>query len=365
MGQEAPQQVGSLSELDAPAPAPVETPTEIVGGDGTVKLPDLKEAQQKQAAEEEEAKKNGGTPPDATTEDEPEEPENPEEPTDEDEPADDFFAAVDNLYGEDINSQIDFEGVDPTTPEGVFKREQFLMDKARRDMDEFLRQTDPRGYAYLLHRKNGGTDEDFMASGASFGLPALEQLQDSVDLQKSIYTRALKERGNSDRQVQTLVEAAIKGGFLAEEAEAAYQYLDETEKAYLDSLDKEVKQSQQRFLDDVDNFNNTLTETVKTMALKIPEAKQKGFLDNFSDKVKYEGGKFFLVEELDAKSLAKILDREYFGYVNGDLTKLVEKRADTKNAQRLKLKADKATNRSMPPQRDDNGSEGFVPLGSL
>jgi len=109
----------------------------------------------------------------------------------------DFYAVVDTLRGDKFGEGLEYpEGVEPTSPEGVVFREQALEQAAMDRFEADLKDRDPRGYAYLLHRQNGGSDKDFYENN-SFVLPALEDLKDSVDLQRQVYTEGLIALGNS------------------------------------------------------------------------------------------------------------------------------------------------------------------------
>lgn len=261
-----------------------------------------------------------------------------------DDPGDDedFYSVVDTLRGDELSTKITYpEGVDPTSPEGVVIREKFIEELGAINFEEELKKNDPRGYAYLLHRQNGGDDDTFFAK-QSYALPDLDAVEDSVDLQRQVYTQSLLSKGNSPKQAAALVELAIKEGELSAEAKAAYTEMKDREAKEFEEINKKTEERNRKQKDDITSFGTMVaTEIEKGENLKfvIPEADKPKFLQAVKDNIMYENGQFYIVKPVNKENLSETLQTELFGYLKGDLKKLIERQAKTLQAKKLSLQA--------------------------
>jgi hypothetical protein len=97
-----------------------------------------------------------------------------------------FFGEMEKLSG--VKYEIEYpEGVNPLSPEGFVHRDKLVRNKAVDDYEAFLKETDPRSYAYMLHRQSGKPDEEFFGEHKGFILPTTEQLAESIDVQRNVY----------------------------------------------------------------------------------------------------------------------------------------------------------------------------------
>ena len=248
-----------------------------------------------------------------------------------------FYATLDGLYGEDINANIDYGENDPLSPQGVFIRENYVAEKRVAAFEENLKQADPRGYAYLLHRQTGGSDEEFFAKPSTV-LPDLQAVKDSVDLQRKVLQQVLLSRGNTEKQTERLIAGAIEDGQLAIEAETAYIEIKQRENddfARADTLNKQQIAKQEKDLSELDTVVNSVITSGDGLKLVIPEADKQRFAQSFKNLVHYDNGEFFLLKPLSEKNLSKVMEAELFEYLGGDLKKLVERKATTLNAKRV------------------------------
>lgn len=338
--------------VDPPTPPvpPVDPPDPTKNPDGTIKTPEQL-AEEKRLADEA-AAAAGQTGDDDTNQDD--NPDNDQEVT-----VEQFFTQVDALRGDDLSKHIDYGQVDPMSPEGFMIREDFIANQARLQLEEDIKNTDPRAYAYLLHRQNGGTDEDFFKV-KSFVLPALDQVKESVDLQRNVLSEAYRAKGIPEKQIGVLIKTAIDSGELLADAEAAYKEIQDRDlKAAEDSAKvHEARVKQQRA--DISSFdgaiNNTIT-TGKDLRFQIPAADQSKFAHAIKENIHYENGQFFLIKPLNKDNLAKVLDIELFGYLGGDLTKMIQKASNTANATRFINKTKQAD------QMDKNKSQSQATPG--
>lgn len=248
----------------------------------------------------------------------------------------DFYATLDGMYGEDINGQIDYGTSDPMSPEGVFIREQFIRDKAHSEFAESLKGNDPRAYSYFLHRSSGGSDEEFFST-KSFVLPSLQEVRDSVDLQRELYQSVSLNRGNTPKQTEALLKMAIDNGELLTEAETAYKSIQDNESKVAEAAEKANAANQLRISQDIKVIGDAINKVIDSNdALKfiIPKNEKEAFSEVFRNNVQYDNGKFFLVKPLSPENLSQLMEAELFSYLKGDVSKLVQKQATTVAARR-------------------------------
>jgi len=353
--------LGDLFNPDSPdatsAPA-----TNITDGDGT-KLPDLSAEQAAQAAADEAQRlADEAAAAEATAEDE--EPGSDEETEQESTTEDiEFYKTLDSLHGEVINENVDYGTADPMSPQGVFIREQYIANKARADYENVLKENDPRAYAYFLHRQNGGSDEEFYAKPSTV-LPTLQEIKESVDLQRKVYQAALTGRGNTPKQVEALLKVSIDSKELEQDAEVAFKELkekDDNDFRIAQQRNEQIKEQENRELVALDTEINNLITSGEALKFAIPEATKAAFSQEFKKLIHYEDGEFYLVKPVRKESLPQILEAELFNHLKGDLKKLVERKAATVSARRT---LNKAIDPKAPPKAGSVGTQSSS-LGSI
>lgn len=258
----------------------------------------------------------------------------------------DFIAAVENITG--VKYTIEYpENIDPVSPEGIAFRENHIREQSAMAFEQYLAQNDPRSYAYMLHRQAGGTDETFFGDNKGFQLPTKEAMQASADSRAAVYKQELMALNNLDATTaQVLVDAAVKDNSLTTKSDGAWDKLEKAQKDQLKSLQDANDAATKKFENELKELNTTLTTAIKSgIGFVVPEAEQAGFQKFVIDNLRYDNGKFFVVQNLDQKDLKTMLEALYFQHKKGDLTKIVNKQAQTQAAQklRLKLKNEKAT----------------------
>lgn len=281
-------------------------------------------------------------------------PVDPNAPVDDDEMTpEDFFQSVDALRGIEIFKHVEYEDVDPMSPEGFKMRDEYLEARAVQEFDNSLKDSDPRAYAYFLHRQSGGSDEDFFQV-KSFVLPAIDKVEESVDLQRSVYSEALKAKGVPDKQIQVLIKASIDGGELKEDAKAAWKEISDRDKALAASTSQQHELSTKRQKADIDGFANTIAQVIKEgkdFNFTIPEADKAKFEAAFKQNLFYDNGQFYVMKAITRENLPKIMETELFGFVGGKLGSLIEKQATTLSARRFISKAKAAEDKSKGQQQ--------------
>jgi hypothetical protein len=256
----------------------------------------------------------------------------------------DFWEDVDKLRGEKIeidwSKHIDGEGnpVDPLSPAGVLIREKHVAQLEVAKFEESLEKSDPRGYAYLLHRQAGGTDEDFF-SKKTITLPEYEAFKESVDLQQKVYRDDLLRKGLDPDQVKLLVEQAVKDKKILELADKAYKQTETAQQQEIDRLAKQLEEQNATYENSVKQLTTMLNEEISSnssMKLLVPDAKKADFNNFVRKHIQAIDGSFYAVQQIDPKTLSRILDGLYLQFVNGDISGLIQRAAATQNTNRLK-----------------------------
>lgn len=252
-----------------------------------------------------------------------------------------FFGQVDALRGDEVSKNIDYKGVDPMSPEGFLVRDQYIEMQAKLDFEAQIKESDPRAYAYLLHRQSGGSDDAFFAV-KSFVLPALTEIKESVDLQRNVYQEALRAKGVPEKQVAVLLKASIDAGELAADAEAAHKEIKDRDDKVVEQATKthaaRIKE-QQIATTNLDNTMNKIITEGKDIRFQIPQTEQARFAQAFKSNIHFENGEFYLIKPLTPETLAKAMETELFSFLGADLSKMVQKAAITASATKFITKA--------------------------
>ena len=285
-----------------------------------------------------------------------------------------FWDDVDALRGEkfEINwaehKDADGNPIDPESPQGAYIREKAIAVKAAEDFETYLKQTDPRGYAYLLHRQAGGSDEDFLTVQTA-NLPEYDAFKTSVDSQSSLYKQSLVSRGLDADLAQLQVDKAIKDGKLFELADKEYRYQQSQNENQLREYEAKNKAAQDAYTQNVNKLNASLTTTIqenKGMNFIVPDTDKAAFTAFVKSNIRYENetGKFSIVQELGDDN-SKLLESMFLLFKKGNLKDLVQRAATTQNTKKLKRVVEKTIT---PAEGKETGSPqkgGFVPLGNI
>lgn len=253
----------------------------------------------------------------------------------------DFYKQVDALHGQDIFGQIQYGETDPMSPEGVKMRDDYIAAKAADDLEKQIAAADPRAYAYLLHRQNGGSDDDFFQI-KSFVLPAMDKLEESVDLQRTVYSEALKAKGSTEKQIATLLKASIDSKELLDDAKAAWKEISDRDKDIATKASKAHAETVKQHNTDLQMLSSAVNQVLTNsndFGYQVPDTDKAAFEQAFKDSVYYENGQFWLMKPITTATLPKIMETELFGHLGGKLGKMIEKKAQTVSAQRFITKA--------------------------
>ncbi len=331
----------------------------VQSGDGTQKLPDISQVSVEPTTEP------------TTKPDEPEVTPKPEEPNDvvTDEPSpdevtqvDDFYKQVSQITGENV--EVDFGETDPLSPEGVALRDKAIRQDAVQKFEDYLKTTDPRAYAYMLHREAGGNDDDFFAQ-KTFVLPNRDEFELSIDAQTDILKRDLLGKGVPLDIVDASIAKYIKDNTLSEKAGAAYDTMWKAQEQQMQQIEQAQMEQRQQLESRIASVTNMISKGITEGALNfiIPESKKVAFNDYIKQNLRYDSGKFYVVNEVK-DDVKELLESQYFQFVKGDLSALIKKEAKTQTTQRLRTVVNKANNNSLKSDAH-NISKDYVPLGHL
>lgn len=277
-----------------------------------------------------------------------------------------FFADVNKLHGRELKVEWP-DGVDPLSPEGVYHRDKVLMDTAVNDFETYLKKTDPRSYAYMLHRQAGGDDDSFLSSKI-YTLPEYSDFKESADAQALIMKQDLVGKGVDAETAQMVVDRSIKDGNLFTKADAVYKGLQAQQVNELKEIEARNTAAEKEYTDNVNSLNQKLTTAVtdgKEMRFVVPDTEKQAFLQFVREKVEWDAGsKQFLLVQKVGEDLGKQMEAMYLLYKKGDLSGMIERKAQTQNVNRLRKVVDKS--KQVTTGAADAGKKTtFVALGDL
>lgn len=271
-----------------------------------------------------------------------------------------FWDTVNKITGEEV--EVDFGDVDPISPEGVALREKAIRDQTATQFEKYLQEKDPRGYAYLIHRENGGSDEDFFnANRNDLVLPTDEELEKSVDAQTKVIKSDLKDKSLPDDIIELTIKHYIQNNLLLEKSKESLGNIKAGQEAYLESIKQKANLAEQEF----NNKSNLLVNTIKNVIEKevgfvVPETKKQEVLNYIQERIRYDEGKFYIVNEVNDSSLKTLLESQVFNYFQGDLKKIVTRQAKTIATQALRLNIENS--KSTQQGTDGTKNTGGKPL---
>lgn len=275
----------------------------------------------------------------------------------------DFYADVQAKTN--IEVEVDYQDVDPLSAEGVALREVALVSKAEQDYDEYIRTTMPRAYAYMLHTKNGGTDEEFFAV-KKVPLADKETFSNDIEAQRQFLIRDLLSKDVPEEVAKLTVDQYVKTNVLTDKAMGLYDKKKQEENNLLQEQINKDKAIKQDFENSVATLTGVISQGIeKEMRLVIPNDKKKAFNEFVIDNIQHDGRDFFLAQKLNPKEITPgFLEALYLQFVKGDVSALIKREAKRQTVQRLgqQVKKDKSASSSGNPNEKQNQ---FIPLGQL
>jgi hypothetical protein len=310
-------------------------------------------AEEEESEEEEEepkpeAKKKKVAPKSPAEETEEEEEEEPkggeeEEPVDDSEEAQKFFEEVEKITGQE--TEVDYGDVNPLSPQGVAIREKAIRESA---LDGFLEDMEvkyPMVFKALTHASNGGNVADLFTTATGRDYSTVQIGEKDEPLAKEILKEYFKSKGiKSDARISRLIQDAEESdeGIITE-AKSVLQELQEEQEVKRNKVledQKVLKEADQKRDKLLVSAIDEVLETGKLGTFKIPSRQEAADFKKFvvQNVRKTPEGKYELAMPLDSGNMEKVLQAHYFQYKKGDLEKLIQIKASTVGAQKLKLK---------------------------
>jgi len=214
---------------------------------------------------------------------------------------------------------------------------------------------------------DGGSDEEFMNNERGMALPERVTVEGSVDVQTTIVKQDLLAKGVDPEVADAQIASDIKKGILKDKSLKVYDAVDKARKDELASI-QQRKQEEQTKLDNVIKTMTTKVEKVlPDLGFVIPETEKKAFQDYFLNNMQYDrrDGTFHLVLPVKEEDLKTHMEAMFIQFKKADLSKIVQKKAQTVATQRLRVQADRS--KTPVPNQSNNSSDGkkFVPLGEM
>jgi hypothetical protein len=306
--------------------------------------------------------------PASTTVPEPTNPPTPAPPANEDEAEDRFafFKALEKEMGlnllETLPAEIQ-EKLD-TNVTGVLPYLEAFAQAKLQSYEQELKQKFPKSWEAMEYEKRGGNPADY------FSLPTMwsdvKVAKDNTAIQEQVIVASLKQKGNSEDEALELIELYKAKGddTLYKKAQEHHKFLKETETAAKNEILRKQQELESQFHSRINAFSQDLVGIVKSGELekfKVPQAEADKFVQHLQQNVIYDGqqDKFFMVQEIDSKNVKSTLDLAYFGYVKGDLKKMIEREAQTQAAKNLRLNLAADNNKHKGANMD--GGESKMP----
>lgn len=273
-----------------------------------------------------------------------------------------LYEQVDELNG--ITLEVDYQGKDPLSPEGVIIREEAIANAAVEDYDAQLKEKFPRAYKFLTHLQAGGKEEDFFnVANNDFSQVTLSKTD--VAGQEAVYRQALAIKGISPEQIDTLVTTAKDKGKLFDQSKIELEALQAKQKADEAKVEQQKEQAIATEEKTVKGFLTALEQTIAKgiNGVQIPKAELQAFTRFMASNVYYENGQMIRVTRLDPATFVEELAAGYFRFKKGDLSKVVANKANNLRAEEVRKKI---TYKITPKgSNHQEGADKILPLGQI
>ena len=277
-----------------------------------------------------------------------------------------FWDDVEKLTGRKI--EVDYDGIDPESPEGAALREDAIERMAVGNFLQNLEKQYPREFRVLRHAAQGGKIEDLYSPDepdySSYEIP-----ENDVEAQKEFlerYYTSFKKLPKDRARKLIEIDEDSEGGLLEtaksavkEWAEAQENNRTQTEKQKALELEKKKK----RDMAMVKSVADTIEK--KTLgSFRVPEKEMDEFKKFAASSIQSTGDGYVVAMPLDESHLEERLQALYFIYKKGDLSKIIQTESKKENARRLRKKAEQQKQKIKPVGEEDNEKE-FTTLEDL
>lgn len=291
--------------------------------------------------------------------------EDPGEP----QPADDhetFYEDVQKITGREIKVEYP-EAVDPLSSEGVALRETAIYESGAQNFERMLQQQDPRAYAYMLHRQQGGGDETFFNANTHFEMPQKDVLEEDADKQADVLRWDYKQKGIDAESADLLVKNAIAKNTLKDQAVKVMEDYNENQKKQVEKVQAQYEEREREINKTISGMVSQIEETVnKGIRFIIPDANKAEFTQFIKQHIAYDeqSDTFVISQEVNKDNIQSRIEALFFEYRKGNLVDMIEREAKKKVAQSIRL----GINKNRAPKgsnNDKNDDNAFVSLSSI
>lgn len=253
---------------------------------------------------------------------------------------DNFWEDVWALTGDEL--PVEFNGVDPNSPEGAKIVLETYSEKRVNDFEEQLKANYPKEYQALMMRSEG-LDPASLYKQESLDYSSIKIVDnvENEDVQRQVIKADLEAQGLSAKRIDALIKNIYDSGELYEESKESLNRLKEIQKEELVKYEQEVAQKEQIKKETLDSFSKVITANITKGQLGdfvIPDKDKQPFYNYLAKHVQYTNGEFVMAVPLtkEPTELMKQLQTEFFRYKQGNLRDIIVKQAVTENTKRLK-----------------------------
>jgi hypothetical protein len=250
---------------------------------------------------------------------------------------------INQLRGRELKFELP-DNVEPDTPEAIIYFEKAVREEEKQNVLNELKETDPRAYAYKLHRENGGSDEDFFAQKATV-LPDENLFADSIDLQRQVYESSLIAKGLNADEAKALTDLAVTDKSIGIKAKSAYDNTKQNERNAAQVLENQLAEVRKQNATVAQSLiaESTKLLTENSLRIRIPEAEKAEFTAFFQENVVVDNGRAYIAMELNKDYTAQqALEQLYMIYKKGDLSQIAKSVAANTQVNKFRKAAQKA-----------------------
>lgn len=237
-----------------------------------------------------------------------------------------IYEQVDELTGAPI--VVDYGESDPSSPEGVVKREEAIRDQAIDSFEKQLQAEYPIAYQFLLHSQAGGSPESFFTVNSDDWSKVAITKEDKA-AQETLYRKALALRGTPQEQIDLFVTTAKDKGKLFEWSSNELAELQRKQTNESKVREEQVKQAKIQEKAVVDNFYSNINKQLEKgiTGVNIPVAERKAFTEFFTNNTFVREGQLVFFKALNPAELEQELAAAYFSFKKTNLSDIAERKA--------------------------------------
>ncbi len=257
--------------------------------------------------------------------------------------------------------------MDILSPQAVAMREMAVRDQTRIQFEQSIKDKYPHAFAFMLHHMAGGSDADFFKPERGISLPDIATLDSSVDAQTAFVKADLLAKGVDPEVIEAQIAADIKNNKLKGKATALHTQKVAERADELREIEGRNAADNKKTDLAISAMVQRIEKTIPDLGFVIPEADKTKLGEYFQDNLIYDRptGKFYLNKEVSGDDLKSVLEGLTFLYYGGNLDKVLQKKAASVAAQRLRKQADKSKDTRPSGQDGGKSGDGFVPFGQM